>query len=171
MTETRNRIVTYVSAHPGIHFTDLVTMLDLAHGQVQYHLRWLVDRDVLVREELYGRTHYFSPEYDDWERGALALVRRETARDILAYLVEHRSSRPNSVADELDIARSTLEWQLDRLIEQDIVEKRRDTRNRVTLVLARPKATGQLLREISPSLPERLVDRFSRLADQLLEDA
>lgn len=171
MTETRARIVTYVSAHPGVHFNDLITALDLARGQVQYHLRWLLDQDVLVREELYGRTHYFSPEYDDWERGMLALVRRETARDIIGYLIEHGSSRPNPVANELGIARSTLEWHLDRLIEQDIVKKRRDTRNRVTLVLARPEATGQLLREITPSLPDRLVDRFTRLADQFLEDA
>lgn len=171
MTETRDQIARYVSSHPGVHFNHLVTALDLAPGQVQYHLRRLLDSDVLVREELYGRTHYYSPEYDDWERGVLALVRRETAREILAYLIEHGSSRPGAVADNLDIARSTLEWHLDHLIEQQVVEKRRFTPNRVTLELARPEETGRLLGAVAPSLPERLVDRFTRLVDQLLEDA
>jgi len=171
MTDTRDRIETHVSTHPGVHFNELITTLDLAPGQVQYHLRRLLTGDVLVREELYGRTHYFTPEYDNWERGMVALVRRETARDILAYLIEHGSPRPNPVADELGIARSTLEWHLNHLVEQEVVEKHRDARNRVTLVLARPLATGRLLKEITPSLPERLVDRFTRLVDQLLEDA
>ena len=171
MSETRDRIATYVSTHPGVHFNDLVDTLDLAPGQVQYHLRRLLTNDVLVREALYGRTHYFPPEYNDWERGVLALIRRETTRDILAYLIEHGPSRPNPVADDLGIARSTLEWHLDHLVEQEVVEKRRDARNRVTLVLARPEPTGRLLQEITPSLPERLVDRFTRLVDQLLEDA
>ena len=127
MTETRDRIATHVSTHPGVHFNELVEVLDLAPGQVQYHIRRLLDHDVLAREELYGRTHYFPPEYDEWERGALALIRRETARDILAYLIEHGPIPPGSVADELNIARSTVEWHLDHFVEQDVVEKRRDT--------------------------------------------
>ena len=171
MSETRNRIATYVRTHPGVHFNELVATLDLAPGQVQYHLHRLLNNDVFVREALYGRTHYFPPKYDAWERGVLSLVRRETTRDILAYLIEHGPSRPDPVSDDLGIARSTLEWHLDHLVEQEVVEKRRDARSRVTLVLARPEATGWLLQEITPSLPERFVDRFARLVDQLLEDA
>ena len=107
----------------------------------------------------------------EWERSALALLRRETARDILVYLIEHAPTDPTTVADALDIARSTLEWQLDRLIEQNLVTKQRDDRRRVTLVLVNPANTARLLVEIRPSLSERMVDRFTRLTDQFLEDA
>lgn len=86
------------------------------------------------------------------------------------YLLEHEPTGPATVADDLGIARSTLEWHLDHLTEQDLVQKQRDSRNRVTLVLARPTETATLLRKITPSLPERMVDRFTRLVDNLLSE-
>ena len=170
MTHQRERIRDHVAAHPGLHFNELARQLDLAPGQLQYHVRKLTGEDRVVADHRYGRTHYYPPEFDEWERGALALVRRETARDVLLSLLERGPTVPATVADDLAIARSTLEWHLDRLVEQELVEKRRDSRNRVTLALARPAATAALLRKLSPSLPERMVDRFTRLVDDLLAE-
>lgn len=170
MTETRARIRDYVESHPGVHFTALVRELDLAHGQVQYHLRRLCSDEVVAREEWYGQTHYYPPSCGSWERGALALARRETARDVLVALLDDGPHRPAEVADRLDIARSTLAWHLDRLVDRDLVRKRRDATGRVTLVLARPEETVELLDAIQPSLPQRLVDRFERLVDSLLHE-
>jgi predicted transcriptional regulator len=162
---SRERIQRYVAAHPGVHFNRLVRDLDLAAGQVQHHLEKLRRDDAVVAEPLYGRTHYYTPDYGPWERGALAVVRRETARDVLLHLIEHGPSAPGSVASALDVARSTLEWHLEHLTEQGLVEKRRGDDGRVTLALVRPEETVRLLRLIEPSLPERLVDRFTRLVD------
>jgi predicted transcriptional regulator len=169
MTETRTQITEYVGSHPGIHFNELVRSLDLAPGQTQHHVRRLVGDGRIRRAEYYGRTHYYPPEFDEWERATLALFRRETARDVLGVLLREGSARPDAVAGELEIARSTLEWHLDHLVEQEIVRKERDIRNRVTLVLERPEETAALLARVSPSLPDRFVDRFTRLVDSLLE--
>lgn len=170
MTGTRIRIALKIRRNPGIHFNELVRTLGFAPGQVQYHVRRLVDAEEVVEQRLYGRTHYYEPTFEPWERGVLALFRRETARDVLGYLLEHGPTRPQTVADELDIARSTLEWHLDRLVEQEIVRKDRDERNRVTLVVAHPDRTRTLLGEIHPPIPDRFVDRFTRLVDSLLAE-
>jgi len=169
-TNTRSEIAGYIRSHPGIHFNELVRSLDLAPGQVQYHVRLLVSSDEFVVEKLYGRSHYYTPEFDAWERSALALFRRETDREILAHLLEDHPRRAAALAEELDIARSTLEWHLDHLLEQDIVEKRRDSRNRVEVVLTHPEDTERLLATVTPSLPDRFVDRFTLLVDELLSD-
>lgn len=168
MSETRRAIAEHVRENPGVHFSAVVRGLDLAPGQVQYHLRRLGDGEV-VAEELRGRTHYYPPGYDDWERAALATFRRETARDLLAHLLAVGETTPSELADELDVARSTVEWHLDDLVARDIVDKRREA-NRVYLELARPEATAELLGEITPSLPERMVDRFTRLVDGFVGD-
>lgn len=170
MTAQRDRIRRHVDANPGVHFNELARELDLATGQVQHHLKKLRRDDDLVAEPLYGRTHYYTPEYDATERGAIAVLRRETARDALLALIDRGPSPPDVIADDLGIARSTLEWHLDHLIEQGLAEKRRDERDRVTLALSRPATTASALREIEPSLPERLVDRFTRLVDGLVAD-
>jgi len=166
----RDRIRDYVASHPGVHFNRLARELDLATGQLQYHLKRLRRSDAVVSESLYGRTHYYTPEYGSWERGAVAVLRRETARDVLLHLIENGPSAPALVADELGIARSTLEWHLDHLTEQDLVEKRRDERGRVTLALSRPAETADLLRLVEPTVPERLLDRFTRLVDSLVDE-
>lgn len=170
MTETRDRILEHVQAHPGVHFNRLVRSLDLAPGQVQYHLRRLSSRDSVVSRRLYGRTHYYPPGYGPWEQQALALLRRETAGDVVAFLLANGASRPATVADELDIARSTLEWHLGRLVDGGVVAKRRDGHDHVTLVLERPDDTIRLLRDADPSLGDRFVDRFARLVDRLLTE-
>jgi predicted transcriptional regulator len=171
MTDTRQQIQAHVGANAGVHFNELVRESACAPGQVQYHVRRLREDGRLVRQEFYGRTHYYPPEYDEWERAALALFRRETAREIVVYLIEHEPAAPGDVADALEIARSTLEYHLDRLVDRDLVEKRYDDRNRVRLELANPEATGRLLTTVTPTVPDRLVDRFTRLVDELLAGA
>lgn len=169
MSDTRSRIAETVRTNPGLHFSEIVDHLDLAPGQVQYHVRRLADSGDVVADSLGGRTHYFPPSYAAWERRALALLRRETAGDVVALLLEAERARPETVAEELGIARSTLEWQLDRLVAADLVAKRRDGR-RVFLEPKRPDETLRLLREADPDLGQRLVDRFIRLADRLFEE-
>jgi hypothetical protein len=40
----------------------------------------------------------------------------------------------------------------------------------VTLVAAEPTETARLLEEITPSLSDRMIDRFTRLIDNLLAE-
>lgn len=168
MNATRERVAAHVREDPGVHFNALVRALDVAPGQAQHHLRRLVADGRVAEAALYGRTHYYPPEYDDWERRALALLRRETAAGVVAHLLEHGERRPATVAEDVGIARSTLSWHVSRLVEAGVVEKRRD--GALTLALARPEATLCLLDAADPTLPERLVDRFTRLVDALLTE-
>jgi hypothetical protein len=59
---------------------------------------------------------------------------------------------------------------LNHLTEQNLIEKHRDANNHVTLVAAEPTETARLLEEITPSLPDRMIDRFTRLVDNLLAE-
>jgi predicted transcriptional regulator len=170
MVETRTRIADAVRSTPGIHFNGLVRSLDLATGQVQYHLKRLLAEESVVKTELYGRTHYFPDTYDKWERRTLALLRRETTRDVVAVLFEMGSARPNELAETLDLARSTLEWHLDHLIEQDVAVKRYTSRNQVSIELARPEDTIELVRSADPTLLGKMVSRFTRLVDRMLAE-
>ena len=169
MNETRRSIADHVRKRPGVHFNAVVRALDLAPGQVQYHLKRLRADGAVVADEIRGKTHLYPPEYDSWERAALAMLRRETARDALANLLDSGETTPADLANELGVARSTVEWHLDALTDRNLVEKRRKG-NRVTLELARPDATARLLAEVTPSLPERMVDRFTKLVDGLVEE-
>ena len=165
---TRERVLTHVERHPGVHVNALERQLDLAAGQVQYHLRRLRERDAVVADERYGRTHYFAPGYSDRERRTLALARRETARELMLLLLEREEATAGELTDGLGVARSTLSYHTDRLVTAELVEKRRDDGGRVRFSLTDPEETLRLLETIQPSLPDRLLDRFTRLVDDLL---
>jgi predicted transcriptional regulator len=167
VSDVRNRIERRIGDDPGIYFNELVRELDLAAGQVQYHLRRLTDADAVEAAELFGRTHYYPPEYGDWERSALALLRRETSAEIVATLLDDGPQRPVDVAERVGIARSTLAWHADRLVDAGLLEKRFDGHQ---LVVADERRTAVLLETADPTLPERLVDRYTRLVDLFLEE-
>jgi predicted transcriptional regulator len=169
VTESRRRLREAVAADPGIHFSGLVRRTGLATGQVQHHLRRLRSEGRVVRQEVSGRTHYFAPGYDEWEREAIALLRRETPREVVARVLERESAPPADVADDVGIARSTLEYHLDALEAADLVRKRHNGDGTVTLEAGRPQATLELLDEVGLSVPASMVDRFTRLVDDLLE--
>lgn len=170
MGDTRSRIAETVRSTPGIHFNGIVRTCDLATGQVQYHLERLRTDDVLVKADLYGRSHYFPPEYDEWERNTLSLLRRETTLDVASVVLETGPVRPNELAERLDLARSTLEWHVDHLVEQDVVEKRYTTADPVVLEVTRPEDLIVLVSEADPTLLGQLVGRFTRLVDTLLAE-
>lgn len=165
MTATRDRIYEHVERHPGVHFNGIVRALDVAPGQVQHHLRRLGDG--VDRRELYGRTHYFPEGVDPWKRGALALLRRETSREIVGIVLRDGAAPAPRIAEDLELARSTVSWHVDRLVEQDVVRRDREG-GTVVLRLERPEETVDLLRETDPHLGDLLVDRFSRLLEDLL---
>ena len=165
MSQVRRRIAEYVRSNPGVHFSAIVRDLDLATGQTQYHLRKLLRRGEVEAEERHGKTHYFDDGYDEWERAAIALLRRETDRAIVALVLDTGPIAPDAIAAELNVARSTVEWHLDRLTDEGLLEKQYDSTGRVTVVAVDPGATRTLLSTIDPSVADRLVDRFTRLVD------
>ncbi|WP_144923349.1 winged helix-turn-helix transcriptional regulator [Halorubrum salsamenti] len=167
MPDTRSRVRRHVRETPGVHFNRVGRDLDIATGQAQYHLRRLVRDGEIAVERIGGRAHYFDPRFDSWERRAIAYLRRETPRGILVRLHVDGPTRPAALADGLDLARSTVSWHASNLVESGIVEKSDDRPMRLSL--ARPERTAALLDEVSPSLPDRIVDRFVRTVDSLFE--
>lgn len=170
MTETRGVVREHVETHPGVYFNELTRDLDIATGQAQYHLRRLLDSGVVDSEAVRGRTHYFPTGYDPWERRTIALLHRETVRSIIVYTLEVSEASATELTEELGVARSTVSWHVSTLVEADIAEKVYDQQGRSHIRLTRPEETRDLLGEVTPSLPERLVDRFTRLVDANFTD-
>lgn len=171
MATVRERVHEHVEANPGVHFTALKDELDIATGQAQYHLRKLGTAGDIVADEIRGRTHYYDRSYDPWERRLLAFARRETARVLLANLLADGPLSAAELVDRLDVTRSTVAWHVSSLDDAGVVEKSYGDRGQVVVELVRPDATRRLLGEVTPSLADRLVDRFTRLVDEELPDS
>jgi predicted transcriptional regulator len=167
MATTRDWVRRHLCETPGVHFNQVERDLDIATGQAQYHLRRLLNDKELIVERITGRAHYFDLAFDPWERRALAFLRRETAREIVFRLHSDGPLRPDVLTTELDLSRSTVSWHVSNLSDAGVVTKSDD--RPMTITLTRPEHTAELLDVVSPSLPDRLVDRFIRTVDSLFE--
>jgi predicted transcriptional regulator len=165
---TRERIQAAIRAEPGIHFNELGRRLTLANGQIQYHVRRLERADEVDQEIYAGRTHYYDRDFDPELRRDVAVLRRETARDILSYLRDNGSSPPAEIAQRLGIARSTVEYHLDRLCDCELITKCYGTGSAVTVKISNHETVRELLGVVEPTFPERMTDRFTRLFDDVL---
>ncbi|MHB9285773.1 winged helix-turn-helix transcriptional regulator [Halobacteriales archaeon Cl-PHB] len=170
MSDVRQAVEEHVRSEPGVHFNELARDLDIATGQAQYHLRRLVRAGDVVSESLRDRTHYYPAEYDAWERRVLALLRRETAREIIVVALEQEDPAAADLADELDVARSTISWHLSTLEATGVAEKTYDSSGRVRVELTKPAEVRRLLGAVEPTWPDKLVDRFTRLVDASFYD-
>jgi predicted transcriptional regulator len=170
MSDVRRMVKRHIESHPGVYFNQLTRDLDIATGQAQYHVRRLCRAGTVDSEDVRGQTHYFPAGYDPWERRTVALLRRETARSIIVTALEEEEPSAVELTEELDVARSTVSWHVSTLVDADVVEKVYDQQGRSHVRLTRPEETRRLLDEVRPSLPDKLVDRFTRLVDASFSD-
>lgn len=157
---TRKTLFEHVQSSPGIHFSQLKRDLDMETGLLQYHLRELERYGVLESEERQGKRRVFvASELGDEERAILSMLRYETTRSILLFLLREGTARNGDIAETVGVAPSTVTWHVSNLIDEGIVEavsEGRATTYRVT----NPDLTVQLLVRYRESFVDRAVDRI-----------
>lgn len=157
---SRKELFEYVEANPGIHFSQLKRDLDMETGLLQHHLRELEQYGVLESEEHQGKRRVFvARELDAEERSILAVLRYETTRRILLFLLEEGAARNSEIAEAVGVTPATVSWHLSNLVEKGVVEE--VTEGRTTLYRVKnEELTLQLLVRYQESFVDRAVDRI-----------
>jgi len=167
---TRRRIYECVNEHPGLHQREIARQLDLDASHAEYHLYHLAKAGILRTEETDGYKRYFvaldpneavpegavQPEDRPW----LGLFRQKRPLEIVAHLLQEGPSQMGPIADSMDIAKSTLSYHVDKLQDEDAVERVRDGNQRY-LQLTDRERTIRLLVQHEP--PDDLVAGFQDL--------
>lgn len=121
---TRERIYEIAGEDPGIHFAELRRRTDTARGNLDHHLRRMVDEGLLEERSLAGYRCVFQrgrvPE--DVMRAA-GCVRSKTARRVLAAVARSPGATAAALARSLDVARSTVSYHVGSLVEAGLVDR------------------------------------------------
>jgi len=166
MPDTRARIRRHVRETPGVHFNRVGRDLESPPDR---RSTTSVGSSATARSRSSGSADAPTTSTRPSTRGSggPSPSSGETAREILVRLHADGPTRSTTLADELDLARSTVSWHVSNLVESGIVEK--SDERPMHLSLAFPERTATLFDEVSPSLPDRIVDRFVRTVDSLFE--
>jgi predicted transcriptional regulator len=159
--ETRKRIFELVQASPGVHFREISRRLELPMGVVEYHLNFLIKRDMIVdRKEGRYRRYYAEGKIGSREKRVLSYLRKDIPRTILMHVMLHPGARHRDIKSELEISGSTLSFHLQHMISDEVL-KEVDEGGTKRFYVVDPDSVSRTLILYRRSFMDRLVDSFT----------
>ena len=112
----QDKIVKYVNEIPGIRYRELLRITGISNGVLSYHLNLLENSGKIRVNRVNTRvTRYFSYDVTLHESYVIGLLRQETTRKIIMYILENGSCGFNDIMIHTKKVPSTISWHLARL--------------------------------------------------------
>jgi predicted transcriptional regulator len=157
--DARRGIYETVKKYAGSHFREIERKSGLSTGSVRYHLDYLTKRG-LIKEERDGNTlRYFPKEFKSENTRLLGLLRQESIRRIILFLLTHRGCSHEEIVEAVGVSPSTISWHLKKLEEYNIVGSTRQGRVKNYQILINEEEIINLLITYKESFLDALVDR------------
>jgi predicted transcriptional regulator len=154
----RKKITEYIRRNPGVHFRQISRDLDLAIGQLDFHLNALVKGRVIVKQVASGNSRYYVRDrFTRDERRVMSSLRREIPRGIVLFLLDNPGSTPTRILENFSFTFATMSYHLRRLEKQEILKAVQHGRKRLYYVRD-PETVRSLLVLYSSSLADTIVD-------------
>ena len=175
ITNNRELVYRYIETYPGSHLRKISKELSLGVGDIQHHLNFL-ERSGSIRSRRMNiyKVYYVVSILEERQESILAILRQETPRTILLYLIENPGASQGEIAKHLGFAPPTINWHMARLMEIGLVYNRKDGRFVKYNIKGDLKEITALLRSFYPTIWDklsiRLVDLFLDISASTLPD-
>jgi predicted transcriptional regulator len=159
--ENRRRIYEQIKKSPGIHFRELERRLQVVVGNLQYHIQYLEKKNLIraSNDEDYVRYFVKDRSLNEIERKMISFLRRSGCRHILIQLLNNPNLNNKELSQAVGLSSSTISWNLSKLVEVGIIERKKIGRiSKFTVV--DPPTVAELLICYKESFLDTLVDGF-----------
>ncbi len=158
---SQDKIVKYVNEIPGIRYRELLRMTGLSNGVLSYHLRSLDNSGKIRVNRVNNRvTRYFSYDVSTHESYMIGLLRQETTRKIILYILEKGVCGFNDILIHTRKVPSTISWHMGRLKAANIVKVRKQNEFNYYEVGMDRQILQDLLSKYTRSFTEKIVDDY-----------
>jgi len=121
--DTRKKIYEYVSAHPGSHFRVIYRELKLPTGVVDYHLKYMENKEMMVSKKTAGyRRYYIRDTIKKQDKKLLALLRQQTPREIIIFVLLNEGASHGEIKKEFDISAATFSYHMKKVVRSGFME-------------------------------------------------
>jgi len=157
--DTRKKIFLIIREFAGSHFREIQRKSELAVGSARHHIHSLV-KSGLVREVKRGKNLiYFPREFKSDDTVLLGLLRQESIRKILLYILVHDNCNHEQIVKSVNLSPSTVTWHLHKLQLNNIIKAKKQGRKTFYQVSYDKNAIINLLVAYQESFVDKLVDR------------
>lgn len=157
----QDRIIQFVNESPGIRYRELLRITGVSNGVLSYHLN-LLDNSGKVRVHRVNNrvTRYFCHDVSIVESNLIGLLRQNTARKIIIYILESGPCGFNDIVNYTKKVPSTVSWHLSRLKDADIIKVRRQNELNYYEIKIDKLTLQKLLNKYKVSFTEQIVDDY-----------
>ena len=130
--ENRINIIKHVIDKPGIHHNELMRVCDLQKGQLQWHLDILI-KNQIIKKTVQGQYALYFPNLKSFELPPSikkGIIRNSTTHNILEIIKENPGINPTLIAKKVNLAKNTINYHLDKLLEADMIYTKRNGRRK-----------------------------------------
>ncbi len=132
---------------PGIRYRELLRFSGLTNGALEYILRILEKTDRIKVERQNGkRPRYYPLNIMSNESSILGHIRNKSSRQIVLFMLEHKSCTFSDILKHIKKAPSTLSWHLKMLSEAGIIAIVRTYKHSAYRILNRELVSNVLTR-------------------------
>lgn len=164
--DIRKKIYIVIKKNPGLHFREIQRRVGIATGALQYHLDYLVKKHLIrtEREKKFLRYYLIRETFD--ETVLMALLRQDTMRKIVVFLMGKRFAHVNTISRSVGLSVSTVSWHLEKLVEAGFAEKRK-MRKKFFYSLKEKDRIASLLVGYRKSFLDSVVDNFVEMWEEI----
>lgn len=162
--ETADKILQFIHNNPGCHLRKIKEMIHISQGTVQYHTDRLekMGKITSTRSGLYK--HYFPVGiFQNNEKEILQILRQETTRQILMFIVEQQAPTQTDIVNNIGISASSVNWHMRRLIDFGLIKEIKEGKYKRYQLQGRKvssKYITTLMRNYYPVIWEKWSDRL-----------
>ena len=157
----RDKIVKYVNEIPGIRYRELLRITGISNGVLSYHLNLLDNSGKIRVNRVNNRvTRYFSSDVSLHDTYVIGLLRQETSRKIIMYVLEKGTCGFNDIIIHTRKVPSTISWHMARLKAANIVKVRKQYEFNYYEIGMDRLLLQDLLSKYKSSFTEKIVDDY-----------
>lgn len=158
--ENRKRLFECVRQSPGLHFREIQRRTALPIGVLEYHLNYLVEKELLTLEKQENFSRYYPGGHlsSDKQR-IISSLRQEIPRGIILFLLRNPGSTHGELLSNFTISGGTLSYHVKKLTAKGVIKvEKKGRESRMTVI--DPDQVADLLIVYRRTFFDRLVDEF-----------
>lgn len=183
-TEPRKKIYDFISKNPGLHFREISRELSMPASTLFYHIKYLIKRGFLFKEFVNGYSRYYRlEEISNTDKNLFNILREPVPRNIVLYLLfcpvsskkdmitfaKKWKKHPSKIGFHLNKHRTTINFHIDKLIEEGILGTKNKGKE-VKYFVLKPKEVLDFIIRYKESLLTDAYDLFLKYLEPSTKD-
>ena len=127
MRGNTRKVLHFIQKKPGSHLRLIKNELGISIGSVQYQLLRLEEMRRITSTKQGSYKFYFpSGVFGENEKKILQILRQETARKVLMFIIEQKNPSQIDIVNSIGISAASVNWHIRRLIAFKVIYEIKD---------------------------------------------